>query len=255
MKDRPEVPEDEIIPVNNAKKKIDFSKPYQFVYTGFWYDLAVLPLFLIVCFFSFLSALFFTLSIRGRKNLRGLRTQGHILISNHCHYFDTVLAGYRLFPRKLFITVVQRNYEVPFVRLLLRGLRALPIPSSPAGLKMITKPLGEVLKKGHHVMFLPEGELVFLSQTIHRFRPGAFYMSYIHQAPILPMVYLIRRRRFRGRTMGPAWVKLTQVFGEPIYPPKPTGDAGFPKEELDEMMEKAASWMEERIAEYHGKLH
>ena len=100
-------------------------------------------------------------------------------------------------------------------------------------------------------MFLPEGELVFLSQTIHRFRPGAFYQSYIHQTPVLPFVYIIKRRKWRGKEMGPAWVKMTQVIGEPIYPPKPVEGDMFPKKELDSMAETAASWMERTIAEYH----
>ncbi len=51
--------------------------------------------------------------------------------------------------------------------------------------------------------------------------------------------------------MGPAWVKMTQVIGEPIYPPKPVEGDMFPKKELDSMAETAASWMERTIAEYH----
>ena len=209
-------------------------------------------MFILAWIFCFFSARYFSLRLKGRKNLRILRDQGCIIVSNHCHYYDTVFTSYRLLPRKLFITVVQRNFEVPFVRHLLTIFRALPIPGSPAGFKMITEPLGRVLKKGHHVMFLPEGELVVNSQTIHRFRPGAFYQSYIHQVPILPFVYIIRPRRLFGRDLGPALVKFTQVVGEPIYPPKTASDGSFPKQALDDYAETVASWMEERISEYHS---
>ena len=253
MKERPEIPAEKIIEVTHDTKKIDFSKPFTFMYFDFWYDLAVLPAFLLAVSLSWVAALFLGLRLEGRKNLRILRERGCIVVSNHCHYFDTVFAAIRLFPRKLFITVVQRNYEVPVVRHILRILRALPIPSHPAGFKMITGPIGEALRRGHHVMFLPEGELVFLSQTIYRFRPGAFYQSYIHQTPILPMVYVIERRTFRGREMGPAWVKMTQVVGEPVLPPAPTGAGSFPKEALDDMAETVASWMESTIAEHGGR--
>jgi len=250
VKERPDVPEEAIIPVKNDTKTIDFTKPFRFIYFEWWFDLLVFPAFLLAVLLSAGAGLFFGLRLRGRRHMRILRTQGCILVSNHCHYFDTVFASARLFPRRLYITVVQRNYEVPVVRTLLRIFRALPIPGHPAGFRMITEPIGEALSRGRHVMFLPEGELVFLSQTIHRFRPGAFYQAYLHQAPVLPMVYLIDRRSFRGRPLGPAWVKMTQVFGEPVHPPERRGDGTFPKEALDEMAETVASWMERTIAEH-----
>lgn len=250
MKERPEIPEEKIIEVKNDTRKIDFAKPFKFIYFDFWYDLLVFPVFLLAITLLVGASLFFSLRLEGRKNLKILRKRGCIVVSNHCHYFDTVFASYRLFPRKLFITVVQRNYEVPVIRYILRIFRALPIPANPAGFKMITKPIGEALGRGHHVMFLPEGELVFLSQTIYRFRPGAFYQAYIHQAPVLPMVYVIKRRTFRGREMGPAWVKMTQVIGEPVYPPSLTTDGEFPKKALDDMAETVASWMERTIQEH-----
>lgn len=252
MKERPEIPEEEIIEVKNDTKKIDFSQPYRFIYNDLWFDILTSPFYLLAGVFVFLSARFFSLRVKGRKNLRILRKQGCVVVSNHCHYYDTVFTSYRIIPRKLFITVVQRNCEVPVVRFILKIFRALPIPGSPVGFKMITGPLGEVLRKGHHVMFLPEGELVFLSQTIHRFRPGAFYQAYIHQTPILPFVYLLKRRTFLGKEMGPAWVRITQVIGEPVYPPALREDEKFPKDELDAFAETVASWMEERISEYHS---
>ena len=152
---------------------------------------------------------------------------------------------------RLYITVAQRNYEIPYIRRLLRFLRAFPIPVTSMGIKMITEPIGKALAYGYHVHFLPEGELVHLSQTIHRFRPGAFYQSYIHQAPIVPMVYVMERRRLFGKEMRPNWITMKLVIGEPIFPPAFNGDNGFPKEALDEMSEKAASWMEETIANHH----
>ncbi len=248
MKERPEVPEEEIIEVHNSKK-LDFTRPYKFIYNEWWFDILTFPLFLLVGFMTFFAARYYGLRVRGRKNFRQMKKTGCIVVSNHCHYWDTVFTSYRHFPRKLFITVVQRNFEVPFARTLQRLLRALPIPASPVGFKMITEPIGEVIKKGHHVMFLPEGELVVNSQTIHRFRPGAFYQSYIHQVPILPFVYIIKKRRLFGREIG--WTRFTQVIGEPVYPPALTGDDRFPKKELDEYAEIVASWMEDRISEYH----
>lgn len=248
---RPEIPEEKIIQVQNNTKKIDFSKPYKFIYLDFWFNLLTFPFFILCILVAGCCSIFFSFRVEGRENKKILGKRGCITISNHCHYFDAVFAAYVLFPKRLYVTVAQQNYEIPYVRRILRFVKAFPIPATPMGFKMITKPIGEALNQGHHVHFLPEGDLVHLSQTIHRFRPGAFYQSYLHQTPILPMVYVMKRRRLFGKEMPPNWINMTLVIGEPIFPPQLNGEKGFPKEELAEMSEKAASWMEETIADHH----
>lgn len=252
MKYRPEIPRDKIIQVKNTRK-IDFTKPYKFIYMDWWYDILVAVPFLLSYIITIFCAIFLGFRSVGRKNLRILRRRGCITISNHCHYLDTVFANFVVLPKPLHTAVAQRNCEVPIARQLLRMHRAFPIPAGGRGLEMITGPVGEALKRKHHIHFLPEGELVMLSQTIHRFKPGAFILSYTHQAPIVPMVYIIRRRTFRGKEMGPAWIKITQVIGEPLFPPPPGTDGTLPKQEIDQMADRAASWMEETIARYHQK--
>lgn len=248
---RPEIPEEKIFEVKNNTKKIDFSKPYKFIYFEWWFHLLTLPVFFIAYILVFFSTIYFGFRVEGRKNKKIMRKQGCITVSNHCHYFDTVLANYITFPGRLYVTVVQRNYEVPYVRRILRFLKAFPIPSGPAGLKLISEPVGEALKRGYHVHFLPEGELVHLSQTIHRFRPGAFIQSYLHQAPLVPMVYVMKRRKFFGRELPPNWVKMKLVIGEPIMPPPLEKEGEIPRKLIKEMSEKAASWMEGVLAENH----
>lgn len=253
MKERPEIPEEKIHEVKRNTKKIDFTQPYKFIYFDFWFYLLTFPIFLASYILMTLCRLFFGLRIVGRRNKRILRKRGCITVSNHCHYFDTVFTAHALFPRRLYISVVQRNFEVPIARRALRIFRAFPIPTNSMGFRMITGPIGEALQRGHHIHFLPEGELVHLSQTIYRFRLGAFYQSYLHQAPILPMVYVFRRRRLFGKELGQNWIKMTLVFGEPIYPPRLRENSKFPKENLLRMSETAASWMEQTLAEHHGK--
>jgi 1-acyl-sn-glycerol-3-phosphate acyltransferase len=251
MKKRPEIPEEKIFQVKRNKKKIDFTKPYKFIYFGFWFNLLSL-LFIWACYILVMPVrIFFGLRIVGSRNKRILRKRGCITISNHCHYFDVVFAVHTVFPRRLYISVVQRNYEVPIVRKLLRISKAFPIPGNSTGLRMITAPIGEALRRGYHVHFLPEGDMVHLSQTIYRFHLGAFHQSYLHQAPILPMVYVFKRRRIFGKEMRPNWIKMTLVFGEPIYPPRLRKDGKLSKEDLARMSETAASWMERILSEHN----
>ncbi|TFH37907.1 MAG: 1-acyl-sn-glycerol-3-phosphate acyltransferase [Chrysiogenales bacterium] len=247
---RPEIPKERIIKVNNCKK-IDFDKPYKFIYMDWWYEILVVIPFMISYIITLFVAIYFGFRVKGRKNLRILRRRGCITISNHCHYFDTVFANFVVLPRALHTAVAQRNCEVPVARQLLRMHRAFPIPANGRGLEMITAPIGEALKRKHHIHFLPEGDLVMLSQTIHRFKPGAFILSYKHQAPIIPMVYVIKRRKFRGKEMGPAWIKITQVIGKPFYPPPLRDDGSVPADEIEQMSNRAATWMEETLAAHH----
>ena len=252
---RPEIPEDKIFQIKNDTKKIDFSKPYKFLYFDWWFNLLTFPFFILCYIVVFFITFHFGFRVEGKKNKKILRKQGCITISNHCHYFDTVLANYVVYPKRLYTAVVQRNYEVPYIRRILRFLKAFPIPQGALGLKMIIPPVGEALKRGYHVHFLPEGDLVYLSQTIHHFHPGAFFLSYLHQAPLLPMVYILKRRKLFGKELSPFWIKVKLVIGEFMTPPALTKDGKIPREALDDMIEKAASWMERIIAENHGSPH
>jgi 1-acyl-sn-glycerol-3-phosphate acyltransferase len=252
---RQEIPQDKIIEVNNVRK-IDFTKPYRFIYTQWWFNLVAIPYYLLAFGVAQICSLFFLgLKVVDRKKVRKLmRKKGCIVVSNHCHYFDTVFASTIIFPKRLYISVVQRNFEVPKVRKILRLSFAFPIPSSPSGLKMITQPVGDVLKRKQHVMFLPEGNLVYLSQTIYRFQLGAFQQSYIHQAPMIPMVYVLKRRRIFGKEMPRNWVKMICIFGDPVMPPKLKEASIAPKNELQKMADSVADWMENTIQTYQAKF-
>ena len=254
---RPEIPKEKIIPVNNSKK-IDFNKPFKFIYMDWWYNaLTFIPI-VLVHIITFFVALLLGLRVKGWKNLQIMNKQGCIVVSNHCHFFDTVFANVIVSPRIMHTSVAQRNFEVPIARRILRIIRCFPIPANNKGLDTITGPVGKALKRKHHIMFLPEGELVLMSQTIHRFRMGAFVLSYRHQAPIVPMVYVIKPRKFMKAFMTKHlgklwWLNMTLVIGEPIFPPRPEKDGVAPTEKIEAMAEKAASWMEDTIALYHRK--
>lgn len=249
-KARPQVPANEIIQVNN-KKKIDFTKPYKFIYMDWWYEILVAVPFFLGYPIALFWAIKYRLRVVGRENLKILRKKGCITISNHCHYYDTVFANFVVFPRALHTAVAQRNMEVPIVRHLLRIFRAFPIPTKLKGLDMIIQPVGEALRHRHHIHFLPEGNLVLMSQKIHRFHLGAFILSYKHQAPIIPMTYILKPKNGKGFAKKDEPFTFTLVIGKPLLPPPIQDEDNLPKEKLERMADLAANWMEETIALYH----
>lgn len=246
-KQRRLVPEEMIIPVTRNTKKIDFSKKYKLIYLDFWFELLILPFYLVCYALTAMCAIYFSLRVTGREHLRILSEKGCIVIANHCHYFDTIFANYTLFPHRLYTTVVKRNFEVPVVRRILRFLRAFPIPDTALGFKMLSKAVGEVLVRGRHVLVMPEGELCYMSQEIFRFKLGAFHLSYLHQAPVVPIVYVLTKRLKNGVEKNPHRPRIHQVIGAPIYPPPRWPSRGFPKKEIEEMTSRAAQWMEDTI--------
>ena len=252
-KERREIPRGKLFVVTSNTKKIDFDKKFNFLYFDWWFQLIDMPVLIFLWVVAALFALYMGLRVTHREHMQILRQRGCILVSNHCHYFDTVFAGFVLFPMHLYISVAQRNFEVPIVRRLLRLVRGFPIPARKDGFEKIRMSVGEALRRGHHVLFLPEGDLVFLSQEIYRFRSGAFRMAYLNQAPILPMVYVLRPRRIFGRKQSPNWPQMQLVFGEPIMPPPLTQDGTLPMEAIHVMMDRVADWMEETIATYQAK--
>ncbi|GEM_PF-703085 len=247
------IPKEKIIPLKRDTKKIDFTKKYKLIYFNWWFELLILPFYLICYALTALCSVYFSLRVTGREHLRILRKQGCIVISNHCHFFDTIFANYTLFPHRLYTSVVQRNFEVPIIRRILRFLRAFPIPKTAPGLKMIIKPVGEALRRGHHVLVMPEGDLCYLSQEIFQFKPGAFYLSYYHQAPVLPIVYVLTKRIKNGTEKNRHRPRIHQVIGAPMYPPPQSPGGTLPQKELDEMMDTAAQWMDDTISFYQAE--
>ena len=247
---RNDIPPEKLIEVTSDTKKIDFTKPYKYIYFEWWFRLLTFPVLLLLYPVAAAAALYFGLRVSGCEHKRILRKQGCIIIANHCHYFDTVFAGKAVFPRRLHVSVAQRNYEVPVVRRILRMVQAFPIPARPTGFRMIMDAVGEALRRKQHVLVLPEGDLVYLSQEIYRFKPGAFYWSCLNQAPILPIAYVFTKRYRRNGSVHTHRPRIRQVWGEPLHPPPMRADGSFPKAELHEMMEKAACWMEDAIAYY-----
>ena len=247
-RERRKIPIEMIIPIKRNTKKINFSKPYTFIYFNWWFELLIMPVYLLCYLIVAGYARYFKLKVSGRENLHILRKQGCMVIANHCHYFDTIFVNYTLFPRRLYTAVAQRNYEIPFIRRLLRFLRAFPIPKGTRGLDKIIHPVGEVLRRGRHVLMMPEGDLCLMSQEIFTFKRGAFYLSYYHQAPILPIVYILTEQSKRSAGSKPGRVRFHQVIGPPLYPPPRTVDENLSQEALDAMMDEAAQWMEDTIA-------
>ncbi len=78
--------------------------------------------------------------------------------------------------------------------------------------------------------------------------------SYFHQAPLIPIVYVLKRRRLFGKLMPKHWIKMICVFGDPVMPPPLKEGEAIPREELQKMSDHVSNWMESTIQTYQAKF-
>src|SRR5690606_14416589 len=96
----------------------------------------------------FYARLFIGFRVRNKKNLKQIRKEGYVLVANHMHFLDAILIGTTIFPRKLYVTMLQSNLGLPLVGPILRIAGGVPIPESKDGMvKMMTELRAELDKK------------------------------------------------------------------------------------------------------------
>jgi len=211
-------------------------------------------------FYSILGIGFFrivgTHKIQGRENLKPLKKQGFISVANHCHLFDTVLAGAAMMPRRPWYASVQRNFEAPYYRKMFRILRGFPIPEGVFGLRKVLNPVVTAIKQGKIIHLFPEEELWHLYQEIDYFQRGAFYLAHHANCPVLPHVHLFKPRTFFGKKISDNILDIKTIIGEPIYPRVPWKEGeGVDLKSVQEMCDQAQNWMKKMVAEYQQETN
>ena len=218
--------------INEEYQYIKEGKVFSFFSNLLYYGLAFPVL-------TILDKIIYDLKIEGKENIKNLKT-GAISVSNHVLILDCTMIGLAFGLRKIYFTTRKGSFEIPFVRKLIKLLRAIPIPTKMSNKECFVKQLDEALQKGKIIHFYPEKALWPYCEKIRNFKSGAFDFAIRNNIPVIPIV--IKFRNPKGiRKMLKKKKDVTIKILEPItyrnpYENKKDGIAKL-KEQVNKAME------------------
>ncbi len=138
-----------------------------------------------------LNKIIYDLKIEGKEYIKNLKT-GAISVSNHVLILDCTMVGLSFGIKKLYFTTREGSFKIPFVRKLIKLLRAVPIPTDIKNKKFFTKELDNAIQEGKIIHFYPEKALWPYYDKIRNFQNGAFAFAIRNNVPVIPMVITFR---------------------------------------------------------------
>lgn len=135
-----------------------------------------------------INKIMFGFRIEGKENLKKVKG-GKITVSNHIHPMDCTMNGLIAFPTRIYFPTLKTNFNIPFIRHLIRILYAIPIPEEKSKkVKFITQ-IKNAIKQGKTIHIYPEGALWPYYEKIRKFKKGAFKIAVELNCPIVPIVF------------------------------------------------------------------
>ena len=144
--ERPDNPSEHMLTIKNTNRKVKFDENYSFrprnIFQRMWSR-----------FFRRLAITVFhvhwdfaqTVKLRNKKNLKGLRKKGFVIVVNHVSMFDDVSVCSTIFHwRMVYFTTLEQNIRRPMIGFYLRSLGGIPIPvSSVSGMRKFESDVSE----------------------------------------------------------------------------------------------------------------
>lgn len=140
---------------------------------------------------SILTKLVYDLKIEGKENIENL-SGNFITVSNHVLFLDCAMVGIALGKRDVYFTTLEGSFKIPFVRKLIKLLKAIPIPSKFSNKKYFMDAIHTVLSKNGVVHFYPEASMWPYCKKIRHFKDGAFNFAVKNNVSVVPMVFKFR---------------------------------------------------------------
>ncbi len=204
----------------NSWRKLEFNidETYEYVPENISFRIVSDILYYLIAFpiLKVLTKIIYDLKIEGKENVRNLNS-GAVTVSNHVLVLDCAMIALACGDRKEHFTALADSFKIPFVRKLIKLLKAIPIPTDINNKKNFLKAIDKLLSNNELVHVYPEGSLVPYCKNIRRLKNGAFDFSKRSNVPIVPMVFEFRepkgiRKIFKRK------LDVTLKVLEPVYP-------------------------------------
>lgn len=242
-----EFEQDENEDIIHLKEPLEFNidENYQYIKEGKIFSLFSNLLYYGVAFpvLTVLDKIIYGLKIEGREIIKNLKT-GAISVSNHVLILDCSMVGLAVgFKKRLYFTTREGSFKIPFVRKLIKLLRAVPIPTNINNKENFMKQIGTAISNGKIIHFYPEQALWPYCEKLRNFKTGAFNLAIINDVPVLPMVIIFRtpkgiRKIFKRKK------DVTIKILEPILLEEKSSNR---KEDIEKLKEKVYLAMQEEI--------
>lgn len=185
-------------------------KKNKYVKTGFFYSVGRNILWHFAAFILFIIALFcFPFKVEGRKKLKALKDRGFVITVNHCNIFDSLIAMFSIYPRKLRIATLKSNLKIFIAGGIIHLAGGVGLPNNSAGLKTMTEELAQALRDGEIALYMPEAHLIHHCPYLRDFKKGAFLLAKTAGVDVVPMAYKYRLNCFKA-------IRYTLMIGDPI---------------------------------------
>lgn len=222
--------------------KLDIDTNYQYVPKGKMFLLCSNILYYGIAFpiLKIVTKLVYDLKIEGKENIRDLKS-GAVSVSNHVLFLDCAMVGLACGRKRIYYTTREGSFKIPFVRKLIKLLRALPIPNKIENKKYFMDAIKNILKEGNVVHFYPEAALWPYYDRIRNFKNGAFSFAIKNEVPIVPMIFKFRepvgiRKIFKKKK------DVTLIILEPVE-----GQSNESKESIQNLKQEVHKKMQEAL--------
>ncbi len=170
--------------IDEKYKYFNEGKIFSFFSNLLYYGLAVPVL-------TILNKIVYDLKIEGKENIKNLKT-GAISVSNHVLILDCTMVGLSFGLRKIYFTTREGSFKIPFIRKLIKLLRAVPIPTNTKSKIHFVKEVDKAIQNGKIIHFYPEKALWPYCEKIRNFKSGAFKFAVRNKVSVIPIVITFR---------------------------------------------------------------
>ncbi len=168
------------------------------------------------------------------ENLDKIPDKGAAIIAcNHVSFVDPIIL-LALSPRPIRFVMDYRIYQAPFLNIVFRTMKTIPIASAkedPVIKEKAFEEISEALRKGELVGIFPEGMITYTGE-INPFRPGLERIIESDPAPVVPLALQGLWGSFFSRKYGRAMSHIPRKFfsrigikaGDPVPAEKATAE-------------------------------